>query len=57
MVNITVPTSSGECKIEVDVGETLLFLGPNGSGKSRLGVMIEGKQPRFIVSGLTDHCR
>ncbi|MBB4420939.1 cation transport regulator ChaC [Rhizobium leguminosarum] len=44
MFNISVPTSSGEFKIDAKVGETLLFLGPNGSGKSRLGVMIEAKR-------------
>ncbi len=41
MANFSIPTKAGLIRLDVEAGQTLVFLGANGAGKTRLGVKIE----------------
>ena len=41
LMEFSIPTENGSCKIQIDAGSTTTFCGANGSGKTRLAVHIE----------------
>ncbi len=55
IVNVKIPTSSGELSIDLESGRSILFVGANGAGKTRLGVWIEDKISSEKVRRISAH--